>query len=290
MPTLGKLISDVRHRLSGVGSYTRNSMELTTDLLEDDLTIHVDSVTGASPGVYEIGLEKIRVKGVNTAGNSLQVYTFGRGYEGTTASLHPAGLEVSRSGSFPASTVAQEINGVLRQFFPYVYGVTSVDSTYVTPFVMPADCAGIIAVFVSDRSATDGWRRMDRWLWEPDSGQGLKIFGAQPNQSVRISYATEPMQFDLTVAEAAEAEWSTTGLPDRLTDLLTLGVASRLAPFADMGNLFNVGQEARSDQAKQTGRGRMLANALTQEFQRNLIQEQQVLHQKHPIKIHRERR
>jgi hypothetical protein len=289
MPTLGQLIHKVRHRLSGVGSYTRDSMELTVDLLEDGLIVRTDNVTGADAGVYEIGLEKIRVKSVDRSGNSMSVYTFGRGYEGTTPALHSAGSEVTRAGSFPASTVAEEINGVLREFFPYVYGVTSIDVEYTVPFTMPDDCAGIVAVFVSDLQATDGWRRVDRWLWEPDSGQGLKIFSAVEGEAVRISYAVEPIPFDLTVAEATEAEWSETGLPDRLTDLLTLGVASRLAPFADLGNLFNVGQEARSDQAKPPGRGVRLAVALTQEFQRALALEQQVLHKKHPIRVHRER-
>jgi hypothetical protein len=55
MPTLGQLISKVRHRLSGVGSYTRNAMELTVDLTEDGLIVHTDNVTGADAGVYEIG-------------------------------------------------------------------------------------------------------------------------------------------------------------------------------------------------------------------------------------------
>lgn len=289
MPTLGQLISKVRHRLSGAGSYTRDSMELAEDLLEDGLTVNTDSVTGASPGVYEIGLEKIRVKSVDRSGNSMLVYTFGRGYEGTTAALHPAGVEVTRAGAFPASTIAEEINGVLRGFFPYLYGVTSMDVEYTVPFVMPDDCVGVVAVFVSDLSAIDGWRRVDRWLWEPDSGQGLKIFQAVEGEGVRVVYAVEPVQFDLSIAEASEAEWSETGLSDRLADLLALGVASRLAPFADTSNLFNVGQEARSDQAKAAGRGARLANSLTQEFQRGLIQEQQVLHKRHPIRIHRER-
>lgn len=289
MPTLGQLIHKVRHRLSGVGSYTRDSMELTVDLLEDGLTVNTDSVTGADAGVYEIGLEKIRVKSVDRSGNSMLVYSFGRGYEGTTPALHPAGSEVTRAGALPASTVAEEINGVLREFFPYIYGVTSLDVEYTVPFTMPDDCAGIVAVFVSDLRATDGWRRVDRWLWEPDSGQGLKIFAAVEGELVRVAYAVEPIPFDLTVPEAAEAEWSDTGLEDRLTDLLTLGVASRMAPFADMGNLFNVGQEARSDQAKPPGRGARLASILTQQFQQQLAQEQQVLHKKHPIKIHRTR-
>lgn len=289
MPTLGKLIAEVRHRLNGVGNHTPNSMELQTELAEDGLTIRVDDASKQSNGVYEIGLEKIRVKSVDRGANTLTVYGFGRGYEGTEVGVHPAGSEVVRAGAYPNSTLAHEINGVLREFFPYIYGVVTVDMDYAPPFVMPDDCAGIIAVFVSDRAASDGWRRVDRWLWEPDSGQGLKIPAAERGTSVRITYATVPVPFDLGDPYAMEQDWAQTGLPDRLADLMALGAASRLAPFADMGNLFNTGQEARSDASKPPGRGGQLSRLLSAQFQQQLVQEQLVLQKMHPIRVHRER-
>lgn len=289
MPTLGELISNIRHRLSGVGMTTGASMELVVDLPEDGLLVKVDNVRDASEGVYEIGLEKVRVKSIDRSSNSMALYTFGRGYEGSTVNFHQQGAEVSRATHFPAATIAQEINGVLLEMFPMIYGVKVVDAEYTTPFTMPADCSGIVAAFVSDTRAVDGWRRVDRYVWEPDSGQGLKIFEALEGTLVRIAYAHEPVPFDLTLSEAAETPWSLTGLPDRLSDLLTLGVAARLAPFADMGNLFSTGQSARSDQSKPAGRGARLASGLMQAYQQKLMQEQQVLHRKHPIRVHRER-
>lgn len=289
MPTLGSLISHVRHRLTGVGSYLGNSAELTQDLNEDSLLVRVDDATKHSAGVYEIGLEKVRVKSVDASSSTFRLFGFGRGYEGTTIAFHPEGSEIVRAGAFPASTIAQEVNGVLAEIFPMLYGVVTEDFVYAAPFVMPEDCAGIVAVFVSDRRAIDGWRRVDRWQWEPDSGQGLKIFDAERNGTVRVTYAVEPKPFDLSEVSAAESDWSLTGLPDRMTNLLTLGVAYRLAPMADTGNLFHVGQEARADVTKPPQRGATISRLLQQQFQQALVNEQQVLHKKHPIRIHRER-
>lgn len=286
MPTLGKLISDVRHRLAGVGNYTGNSSELVEDLNEDSILVRVDDATKHSPGVFEIGLEKVRVKSVDPSSSTFTLFAFGRGYEGTTVAFHPAGSEVTRAGNFPASTVAQEINNVLTEIWPTLYGVVSEEFEYVAPFAMPENCAGIVAVFVSDERATDGWRRVDRWVWEPDSGQGLKVFEALHGGSVRITYAVQPILFDLTAVDAADHDWSLTGLPDRMANLMTLGVAYRLAPFADMGNLFNVGQEAKADVSKPTQRGATISRLLQQQFQQALINEQQALQKAHPIRIH----
>lgn len=289
MPTLGKLIADIRHRLNGVGSYLPNSAELQEDLNEDSLLIRIDDAAKHSPGVYEVGLEKIRIRAVDASSGTMRAFTFGRGYEGTTITFHPKGSEISRAGLFPASTVAQEINNVLTEFWPTLYGVTTADFDYAAPFVMPEDCAGIVGVFVSDRRAADGWRRVDRWLWEPGSGNGLKIYEAERGGVVRVQYATQPRLFDLSAVDAWDHEWSTTGLPDRMANLLTLGVAYRLAPFADVGNLFAVGQEARADTTKPPQRGATISRLLFQQFQLALANEQQALHKAAPIRVHRER-
>lgn len=289
MPTLGQLIQNVRHRLTGVGSYVSNSSELIEDLNEDSLLIRVDDSANHSAGVYEIGLEKVRVRSVDASSSTFRLFTFGRGYEGTTPGFHVTGTEITRAGAFPSSTIAQEINNVLTEIWPMLYGVVSEEFIYAAPFAMPEDCSGIVAVFVSDERVTDGWRRLDRWVWEPDSGQGLKVFDALHGETVRVTYAVQPKLFDLSATDAADHDWSLTGLPDRMTNLLTLGVAYRLAPFADVGNLFSVGQEARADTTKPPQRGATISRLLQQQFQSALANEQQALHKAHPIRVHSQR-
>lgn len=289
MPTLRQLISSVRHRLAGVGSYTDAVLELTANLPAGETTIPVDDASRASAGLYEIGLEKIRVKSVDASAGTLTAYTFGRGYEGTPSTLHQEGSEITRSPLFPASTIAAEINGVLGELYPYLHGVKSLDVEYTTAFVLPDDAVGIVAVYVSDRSDT-GWHRIDRWLWEPSAGQALALPAVSHGTTIRVVYATRPILFDLEATGAIDGDFATiTGLDSRVADLLVLGVGYRLAPFADMGNLLATGQEARSDPSKQPGRGASLARLLYAEFQQRLIQEQAILHKENPIRVHKER-
>lgn len=289
MPTLRQLIASVRHRLAGVGSYTDAVMELTAELSPGSTSITVDDAASASAGVYEIGLEKVRVKSVDRSAGTLMAYSFGRGYEGTTQTLHNAGSEITRAPIFPASTVAQEINGVLTELYPHLYGVKTVDLDYVPPFALPSDAVGVIAVFQVE-DGLGGYRRLDGWRWEPSAGKGLLVHNLTSGQAIRVVYATRIGLFDLSNPYVADVEFVTaTGLDSRIADLLTLGVAYRLAPYADMGNLLHTGAEARADSSKPPGRGASLARLLYAEFQQRLVAEQQVLAKENPIRVHRER-
>lgn len=198
MPTLGRILGAVRHRLAGVGVYEDDSCELMQPLSESGLVLQVDSVQGVTRGVFEVGLELLRVKAVDVASSTITLPTFGRGYKGTTVSAHPAGSEVVANPMWPASVVAAEVNGVLNELYPSLYAVRSFEAVLVAgvPFTVPAECTGIIAVFVSYDTA-DGWVRQDSWRWEPDAGQGLRVDHARPGAVVRVVYAARPGTFVL---------------------------------------------------------------------------------------------
>lgn len=198
MPTLGRILGAVRHRLAGVGVYEDDSCELVQPLSETGLELKVDSVQGVTRGVFEVGLELLRVKAVDVASSTITLPTFGRGYKGTTVSAHPAGSEVVANPMWPASVVAAEVNGVLSELYPSLYAVREFEGTSVAgvPFTVPAECTGIIAVFVSYGTA-DGWVRQDAWRWEPDAGQGLRVDHARPGAVVRVVYAARPGTFVL---------------------------------------------------------------------------------------------
>lgn len=198
MPTLGRILGAVRHRLAGVGVYEDDSCELVQPLSETGLELKVDSVQGVTRGVFEVGLELLRVKAVDVASSTITLPTFGRGYKGTTVSAHPAGSEVVANPMWPASVVAAEVNGVLNELYPSLYAVREFEGTLVAgvPFTVPTECTGIIAVFVSYGTA-DGWVRQDAWRWEPDAGQGLRVDHARPGAVVRVVYAARPGTFVL---------------------------------------------------------------------------------------------
>lgn len=290
MPTLGKLIADVRHRLSGVGAYTDAVSELQEDVNDTELVFRVDDAsTGARRGMYEVGFEKIRVKAVDTTAATLTCYAFGRGYDGTSPAAHPAGSEVVHSPAFPASTIASEVNGVLHELYPSLYSVRQHEAQYtLTGFTIPAEAVGVVAVYRQGHGA-EGWVRLDQWRFDANSGNGLWLKHIVQGETVRVVYAARPGVFNLTAPDADADFAAVTGLDDRVADLVALGVAYRLAPFIDLSRMVVAGAEARADaQAKPAGQGAALSRLLLAEFTARVQQEQMVLHKENPIRTHRE--
>lgn len=291
MPTLAKVIQDVRHRLAGAGAYTDSVSELKEAIDATAVTIPVDDASsGAQGGVYEIGLEKIRVKAVDMTNSVLTAYAFGRGYGGTTPAPHAAGSEVVHSPMFAASTVASEVNGVLHELYPSLYGVRQYEAAY-TPngFTIPAGGVGVIAVYRQGAGAV-GWVRLDQWRFDPDSGNGLWVKHVSAGETVRVVYAARPGLFDLADADVLADDFATvTGLDDRVADVIALGVAYRLAPFSDLARLGATGAESRADgQSKPPGSGAAVGRLLLAEFTQRVQQESAVLAKEHPVRTHRE--
>lgn len=293
MPALGEIISITRHRLLGVGSYGDRSTELVQDLDEGSPQILVEEIPGGKTGgLIEIGLEKIRIKRADSATNTLTAYAFGRGYDESLQTGHAIGSEVTFAPMVPAMTIAREVNSVLNSMYPMLYAVRTVDAVYTqaaeSPFTLPAEAVDVVAVFRAEVSGS-GWNRVDEWRFEPDSGQGF-VAAIPQGQTVRVVYATRIGTFDLRDPNVADSDFATvTGLEDRVSNLLAMGVAARLAPYYDIGKLGSTGAEARVDGGgKSAGAGVNVADRFYQEFQANLDQEAAVLQKQHPIRIHRE--
>lgn len=288
MPTLRDVVGAVRHRLTGAGAITDQVTELAATLNATATTVPVVDATGLGPGVYEIGLEKIRVRTVDAPGTRLILWTFGRGYGQTKAQTYPPGTEITAQPQWAASTVAAEVNGVLRELYPALYGVRTQEETYTSPIRLPVDATGVVAAFIRDEHG-GAWKRTDRWRYEPGADQGLVLPEARHGDLVRVQYAAAPKVFDLTNPAVLDQDYATvTGLPDRTADLMTLGVAYRLAPMIDLARLSQRGAEAKADQRDQNG-GQGLSRLLLAEFQNRLGQEQLALHRDFPIRLHNER-
>jgi hypothetical protein len=292
--SLGEIISTTRHRLLGVGSYSDRSTELAQELDEGSPQIVVEEIPGGKTGgVVEIGLEKIRIKRADDATNTLTAFSFGRGYDASLQSSHAQGSEVVFAPLIPAMTIAREINSVLDSLYPTLYAVRTLDAVYThtpeSPFVLPDEAIDVVAVFRSDTHG-NGWSRVDEWRFEPDSGQGF-IAAIPSGRDIRVVYATRIGRFDLSDPNIVDADFAiATGLEDRVSNLLGMGVAARLAAYYDVGKLGSTGPEARVDGGgKSAGAGLQVADRFYQEFQASLEQEAAVLHKQHPIRIHREK-
>lgn len=295
MTTLSQLISQTRTRLSG-GTYMEQVTELAADVSDTDTVLPLASVDdGLSKGVFELGFEKVRVKSLE--GSTATLFSFGRGYDGTTATSHAQGDMVTFNPLMPAAAVLAEINGVLTSLYPRLYGVVAWDTvldpdtqeevplTYSEPFLLPDSAVGVVSVFVEFDGA---WHPVKRWRWEPDGGKRLFV-PASAGQGVRVVYAVRPGLFSEQDPQGGEDFALTTLLPDRCADLIALGVAARLAPMFDFARLPVAGAEHRADgQAKPAGQGASLARLLTTLFEARVEQEMAALHKEHPIRPHRE--
>lgn len=295
MTTLREIIGSTRHALSGFGTAQESVLELTSAIDASTTTIPVDDATpvgGAGRGVAEIDMELMRVKSVDPTGN-LVLYGFGRGYLETTAAVHAEGAEVRINPAWPASTVAREINGVISEIFPQIYGVKFSETTFPSDqgaISIPAGAFGVIAVYVEDFNRAGQWLREDRWSFDAASSstnKGLRVGGKyRTGEKIRIEYAVEPQPFNL--AGALTQDFATvTGLETRHAELIRLGVASRMAPFFDISRVPLLGAEPRiEDQSRPPGGGSNITRITDAMFQRRIQQEAAALAAKHKIKLH----
>jgi len=289
MTTLGVLVEQVRHHLSGLDARPETVGALSAPLTSTATSFVVDAASSLPQGdLLEVDMEQMRVKTASQTDNTVTLWPFGRGYRGTTAAAHAAGAEVRFSPSWPASTVAREINGVLAEIYPTVYAVKEHVTTVPADGAIdvPADATGVISVWVENRTVSTQWDREDRWDFNPDStttGRGLRIGGYHSTgDALRIVYSAAPAPFNLDGALSQDFA-TVTGLQDRLTDLLSLGVARRLAPMLDLGRLSAV---AASPTDRDPNTGGSQARLLHSLFLSRLDQEAAVLKREHPIRRH----
>lgn len=296
MGTLGQIVESVRHSLSGFDANKESVLELTSSVSASAKELPIDdgsAMGGASRGVAEVNMELVRVKSLDATTPALVLYSFGRGYRGTPAVAHPAGSEVRVNPAWPASSVAAEVNGVLNEVYPRVYGVRYHETAFPArggAIDLPADATGVVAVYVNDPRRDDEWVREDRWSFQPDSsdvGRALRVGGRyNASDRLRIVYSVRPGLFDLSGSLSQDFE-TVTGLDSRVQDLVRLGVAARMAPFVDVAKLPFLGAAARGDgELRGPTTGSTVARLLYSMFQARVDQEAAVLNKEHPIRLH----
>jgi len=295
MPTFGTLIEQIRHSLSGYDMEKDAVAALLTAMADDDLVVSIDDLSGVGKGIAEVDLEVLRVKQVDPQNSNLLLYPFGRGYRGTTATTHAVGSEVRMNPAWLASTIAREINGVLDEIYPSVYAVKTQEFRFDARYgAVPLDdsAVGVISFWFEDwHLHPNQWVRDDRWDYNPDAsdvGYGLRVArGYTAVDRGRVVYATRPGKFDL--AGSLDQDFAAvTGLDNRAADLMTLGVAYRMAPYIDVGRLPFLSASARENQQLNPYRqnGGEVAKLLYSLFTKRLDQEAMVLAKEHPIRVH----
>jgi hypothetical protein len=282
---LRTLVASIRDDL-GAGQFDENATALSADIDAATTVLPVSSTDGLSAGVYEIDFERVRVKSVDSAG--LMLFPFGRGYAGSTATEHLAGSMVAANPTVPASTIVQTMNSVLRRIFPRIFAVGGTDVELTDgQAVLPSECYGVVSVW-------DGTRRIDAWKYDQEPRLLEVLSGASdgfPLGTITVVYARKPGTYDLKSIDADSSFEDTTFLPDRMVDLVRLGVAAELAPRYEFARLLHTGVEHRVDpQSKPAGHGMQVGRYLEQQFLMRLEDESAQLRKEFPVRIHHERK
>ena len=300
MSTFNRLVQRTRHRLSGFDAIMDASTELSEDLAVDAIDVPVTAVQNFGRGVVEIDLEILRIISSDVDSGVLHASTFGRGHRGTIPATHSVGTEVTLNPLFPASDVADKINSVLRDIFPSVYAVKSVNfdaSSGFTSFALPVTTFGVIAVTARLAGSALDWRPVVRWEFDPNAdltthptGRALHFpLGVPPGSVVRVTYAEAPGLFDPTGVPTQDFE-TVTGLPERCEELLEIGVASLLAPFIDMARAQVAGAEARAEgESHKFGSANTVAQTLYSMYKTRVEAERDLLAKQYPIRSHKVR-
>jgi len=291
--TFSSLIDEVITSLQGYGTANDQVVTLTSDMLGTDLTMQVDDTDSISRGLIEIDEEIIYVTSADNG--TITIPAFGRGFKGTTAAAHAAGVPVWVAPTWPRAAVAREINNTIKSLYPQLFGVATVElvtggSTW--QYELPADCERVLSV--ERRYAyPDAWSTVKSWETtfsanSVDFPTGRSLLIGEPlgaNEKLHVVYATLPKALSLP-----ESVFTLSGLAASCRDVVVLGTAARLLPWQDSARLpvETVPSDAL-DNNKPVGNATQVASAIRQQYQLRLDQERRALLDRYPTRSHRTR-
>lgn len=198
--------------------------------------------SGLSTGVWEVEEEMVFVPDFNrTTGVATNVI---RGWRGSTAVAHSAGVAVRNNPKFPVVQVKRAINDSLRNLFPRVPAIKTADltlQTRKTRYQLPSDAKGVVSVQLQDgTSEDDAWRDLRVWKFNPKPGASLNGYTSIElpyegrNDTVRVVYTAEPSPLTAT----SDNFETVSGLPAFAREAVVWGAVWRLYSFSELGRGF----------------------------------------------------
>jgi hypothetical protein len=254
MTTFDGLVREVRQQLMGFTMNQESVSELAISMADTDTSFTCDqgTVTNLSRGIVEIDDELILVKAYDATSGVVSIMGLanGRGYEGTVPAAHAQHALVTSAPAFPRARIKKAINDTIRGLYPHLVVFSSTQVTKLAPVIeyeLPADVDDVWYVVAKLIGPTRVWQPMPNWRYNPQadtsvfpSGRSIQLLDAiTPGQPVKVVYAHEPA--DLT---AGTDEFTATGYPERLTDLVVYGTCKRLLPALESARLQQQSVEA----------------------------------------------
>ena len=297
MSTFTQMTDEVSRKLSGFTLRQEKQTALASTITSADLSISISSSSNISTGIIQIDDELIYIDSYNKTTGVLSVPAYGRGYNGTTAAAHTAGVRVIITPTFPNVDIKGAINDTIQAMYPDLFAITSYNFTY-TParvtYEIPDAVENVISVSYESIGPAKEWIPVRAWRIDPmanpssfgNSNNSISIYTPIPaGRTVRITYSKIP-----SVLSGSSDDFATvTGLPQSCQDVVILGASYRLSSFIDPGRLTFA--SAESDQQSQVagrayGSGTNTSKYLFSLYQQRLAQESSKLLGRFPIRIH----
>ena len=244
----------VKQQLLG---YTRDQASvsfLTNPMTSTDTTFTVDAetVTALSRGVVEIGEEMILVKKYDKTTGLVTTYgPQGRGVEGTTATTHAMNDFVTADPRYPIARIKEAINDTIAAIYPDIWVFGEFEFNYVAAryeYPLPVAADDVYKVTWNTIGPSAIWRPARSYRFNPQTsttagqvkptpaptGKTLQILdgGIVPGRAVRVTYITAPTE----LVNGSDL-FTSTGLEERMIDMIVYGACWRLLPGWEAGRL-----------------------------------------------------
>jgi len=287
--TFGTVIDEVILSLTGQGLTDDIIVSLNSAIDSNDLAITVDDSDVLSRGLIEIDGELIYISSVAGATGAIPVW--GRGFKGTTAASHLQDAAVHIAPTWPRSIVGREINNTIRSLYPTLFVPTATEITLTADnwqYELPAACEKVLSV--EWEWGTSQWIKTNAWevmhlANATDFPSGKAIALGDPlytGSMLRVKYAARP-----TVFSSEASVFTTCGLPASCKDVVVLGTAYRLLPWADAGRAKVDSAEANAlSSSRPIGAATSIASNLQKSYLRRLEEERRALAANYPSQVH----
>lgn len=254
MTTFDQLTSQVRQKLMGFAMNQESVSELSVAMDADDTTFQADgeTIVNLSRGLVEIDDELILVKKWDETSGTVTVMggINGRGYEGTTAASHSQLALITSNPAFPKARIKEAINEAIRGLYPDLVVFSSTEITKSAPVVeyeLPAEVDDVWYVVAQTVGPSKVAYPIPNWRYNPEarsanfaSGKSIQIFNeVVPGQAMKVVYTKLP-----TELSAGADNFTSTGYPERVADLVVYGACKRLLPALETARLQQQAVEA----------------------------------------------
>ena len=304
--TLSQMIDEVVLNLAGYtfqqdrATYLRTAVTTTTSSSASPLILSLGSTENVGKGILEIDEELMWVDSFDRIANTATIAPYGRGYLGSTAATHSADTKVTISPTFPRNAIKRAINDTIRSLGASIFAVKSTSFTFnaaqSTYAFNDLNIKNILTVSWESIGPSKEWVPLRRWDFDSTADAGAFGANAQtitlgqapiPGRTVRIVYATDPIEFTSNSQDYA----TQTGLPEATRDVVILGTAYRLLSFLDPARASQVSPQAdETDSKRPYGASQSATKQLYALYSQRLQEETKAQQQNYPPRVHFSRR